>query len=139
MDLALLDTADLANQGAVMHVHSPLGPVWVEDEQGKPTDEPVTITLLGDDSEIMTKWDRDAFNEGMRSPGVVNADQIEARAINRLVAATVGWSGLVYEGSPLPFTKDNARMIYRKIRWLRAGAQRFVSDRSNFLRASPTA
>ncbi|RZJ47422.1 MAG: hypothetical protein EON87_00885 [Brevundimonas sp.] len=137
MDLASLDTADLANQGMVMQVHSPLGPVWVEDENGDPTDVPVTITLLGDDSDLMQKFDRASVNQSFRAGQVLTAEISEAKAINRAARATVGWSGVTLDGEALTFSEENAKRLYKRFRWLRAGVQQFVSDRANFLNASP--
>lgn len=136
MDLAELDTADLASQGMVMHVHSAAGPVFVTGEDGKLTDEPVTITLLGDDSDVMVQFDRDTFDQGMKGSAPVTAAAIEAKAINRIAKATVGWSGIVLDGEKVPYSEANAKMLYRRLRWLRFGAQQFVSDRANFMKAS---
>lgn len=137
MDLSTLDTADLANQGAVMHVHSPLGPVWVEDADGKPTDVPVTITLLGDDSDIITRFDRASVNQNLRGGQVLTAEISEAKAINRAARATIGWSGINLDGEELSFSEENAKKLYKRFRWLRQGVQQFISDRANFLKASP--
>lgn len=139
MDLSTLDTANLANHGAVMHVHSPLGPVWVEDANGKPTDVAVTITLLGDDSDIITRFDRASVNQNLRGGQMLTAEISEAKAIGRAARATVAWSGIKLDGQELPFSEENAKNLYKRFRWLRQGVQQFISDRANFLTASPKA
>ncbi|WP_420478231.1 hypothetical protein [Brevundimonas sp. FT23028] len=145
MDLAELNTVELANEGVVMHVRGPLGPVYETDDEGKEIVDgdgkpvPVTITLLGDDSDRMVQYDREQFNEGLKGGTAITAVSVETKAINRLAHATVAWSGIKWEKQVLSLTPENARLIYRKVRWLRASGQQFVSDRANFSKASPTA
>lgn len=138
MDFAKLDTVEASNEGAVMHVHGPDGqPVYQEDAEGQPTDRPVTITLLGDDSDILVKFDRASVNANLRGTQPLTAEISEAKSINRLARATVGWSGIDLDGEPLPFSEENAKKLYKRFRWLRQQAFMFLSDRANFMKASP--
>lgn len=138
MDFSKLDTAEIANEGAVMHVHGPDGrPVYQEDAEGKPTEEPVTISLLGDDSDVLVKFDRASVNANLRGGQTITAEIAEAKSVNRLARATVGWSGVDLDGESLPFTEENAKKLYKRFRWLRQQAIQFISDRANFMKASP--
>lgn len=133
MDFANLDTADLANEGAVMPVHGPDGqPVTNEGA-------PVTLTLLGDDSDVLTKFDRITTNQHLRGGQTITAELAEAKQIGRLARACVGWSGVILDGQPLPHSEENAKLLFKRFRWLRQQAALFISDRANFLKASPQA
>ena len=56
--------------------------------------------------------------------------------IELLVACTLNWAGIRAKGQPLPFSVDNARVIYAKLPWLREQVKAFIEDRANFLKAS---
>lgn len=131
MDFANLDTADLANEGAVMPVHGPDGQPVTND------DAPVTLTLLGDDSDALVKFDRITTNAHLRGSQTITAELAEAKQINRLARACVGWSGVILDGAPLQHSEENARILFKRFRWLRQQAAMFISDRANFLKASP--
>lgn len=132
MDFANLDTADLANEGAVMPVHGPDGQPVLQDDG-----TPATLTLLGDDSDVLVKFDRITTNAHLRGSQTITAELAEAKQINRLARACVGWSGIVLEGKPLEHSEDNAKALFKRFRWLRQQAAMFISDRANFLKASP--
>lgn len=132
MDFANLDTADLANEGAVMPVHGPDGQPVLQDDGS-----PVTLTLLGDDSDVLVRFDRITTNEHLRGSKAITAELAEAKQINRLARACVGWSGVVLEGEALKHSEDNAKALFKRFRWLRQQAAMFISERANFLKASP--
>ena len=132
MDFAHLDTADLANEGAVMPVHGPDGQPVLQDDGS-----PVTLTLLGDDSDLLVKFDRITTNAHLRGSQTITAELAEAKQINRLARACVGWAGVILDGEPLKHSEDNAKALFKRFRWLRQQAAMFISDRANFLKASP--
>lgn len=132
MDFANLDTADLANEGAVMPVHGPDGQPVTQDDGA-----PVTMTLLGDDSDLLTKFDRITTNAHLRGSQAITAELAETKQINRMARACVGWNGVILDGNPLEFSEENARLLFKRFRWLRQQAAMFISDRANFLKASP--
>lgn len=133
MDLASIDTADLANQGVPMHLNGPNGaPLFQEDDK-----TPITITLLGDDADVLVKLDRATTNAHLRGPGTVTAEMAEAKHLTRLARATVGWSGIKVDGKDLEFSEDAARSLYKRFRWIRSQAATFIGDRANFSKASP--
>lgn len=133
MDLSTIDTKSLAEEGVPMHLHGPNGaPLMQEDEK-----TPITITLLGDDSDALTKLDRATTNAHLRGNGVVTAELAEAKHLTRLARATVGWSGIVVDGKELEFSEEAARELYKRFKWIRGQAAVFISDRANFSKASP--
>lgn len=132
MDFAALDTADLANQGVEMPVHGPSGQPVTQDDG-----EPVTLCLLGDDCDALVKFDRVTTNQHLRGSQTITAELAEAKQINRLARACVGWTGVVLDGKPLEHSEENARTLFKRFRWLRQQAALFISDRANFLKASP--
>lgn len=134
MDLSALDTSDLANQGVPMHLRGPNGAPLFDD-----AGQPITISLLGDDSDALTKLDRVTTNQHLRGSITVTAELAEAAHLNRLARATVGWSGIKVDGAALEFSEEAARKLYadKRFKWIRQQAAVFIGDRANFLRASP--
>lgn len=132
MDFADLDTAGIANEGALMPVHGPSGQPVIQDDG-----EPVTLCLLGDDSDALVKFDRVTTNQHLRGSQTITAELAEAKQINRLARACVGWTGVVLDGKPLEHSEENAKVLFKRFRWLRQQAAMFISDRANFLKASP--
>jgi hypothetical protein len=104
---------------------------------------PVTISLVGEDAEVYRQALHEQLNRrfnvrNKRGAAPVTAEQLETDAVDLLVTATVGWSGIVFDGAELPCTPENARMVYGKLRWLRGQVESFIQDRSNFFEKSKT-
>ena len=131
MDLAELDAPDAR---ADMEVRHPATnePLLTADKQ------PVTISLLGVDSDVFRAGERKLANRRLKQgqKAKVTAEGVEAQAIGLLADCTVGWSGIEFEGAVLSFTRENAVMLYTRLRWLREQVDEFIGDRANFLKAS---
>lgn len=135
MDLSAFDTAETANSGAVMELRDPAGAPALQDDGA-----PITITLLGEDSDTVVKLQNRQTNRALRAPGNqgISAEVSRANVIERLVAATVSWSGVVLDGEPLKCTPENAKTVYTRFGFIRDQAALFITERGNFLKASPT-
>ncbi len=137
-DLASLDTGAAADTGAEMKVmHPTSGAVLVQDG-GKP----ITIILVGEDSErhrraVRVNSDRRLKRQTSGRPVQMTAEELENDSLELVVSCTIGWSGVVLDGVEVPFSVDSARMVYKRLRWLREQVDAFIYDRSNFLKASP--
>lgn len=137
MDLSTLDTRDVANTGAVMEVENPATGEKLLTEAG----EPITITLLGIDSDKLKKRQNELTNEVMKKgfrPKATTAEKIEADRLATLCLATVAWSNIEFGGKKLDCTPENARSLYKALPWLRDQADAFIADRANFLKAPST-
>lgn len=58
--------------------------------------------------------------------------------VDRLVACTLGWSGLARDGKPLEATAAEFRAIYEGASWIRQQAIEFMAEGANFLQKSKT-
>jgi hypothetical protein len=139
LDLTTLDTSATSEAGVVMEVRHPTTDAVLKQPNG----QPVTVTLAGEDSERYRRAWRESTDRKLKMQQrgrqvSISAESVEADAVEILVACTIGWSGIGMDGAPLEFSPDNARKIYARLRWLREQADSFISDRANFLRASPT-
>jgi hypothetical protein len=146
MSLASLNFATAANEGRVLTVLHPIERTTLLGADGKP----VTITLLGKDSDAFVAAENAARNravEQVTSGAKFSAAASDEEAASSLARATTGWSGVVQgwidgtdDETPAKFSVENARKLYlnRGVKWLRDQADRFVGDRANFLPASPT-
>lgn len=135
MDLSQFDTAELANAGAVLELRGPTGEPLIQDDGVTP----VSITLLGEDSDVVTKANNIATNQFLRAgPNGqgITAEISKANEIAKFAKATVEWSGIVVDKKPLECTPENAKALYRRFPWIRDQVRAFIADRANFLKAS---
>ncbi|KQS55900.1 hypothetical protein ASG17_07570 [Brevundimonas sp. Leaf363] len=133
MDLLSLDVTDQANAGVAMHLHGPDGvPLFKVDGE-----TPVTITLLGQDSDKLTRIMNARGNRHMRARGPVTmtVEQGQKADIDYLVAASVGWDGIGLGEDETAFSDDAARTLYGHA-WVRDQARAFIFDRARFTKAS---
>lgn len=137
MDLSNLDTATLANEGAVLHLIGPTGQPLFQDDG----ETPVTLTLLGEDSDVVIKANNEAANRFLRSLGggaqTVTAEVSKANEIKKFAAATVAWAGIEVDKKVLDCNAANAAAVYRRFPWIADQVRHFIADRANFLKASP--
>jgi len=146
MNLASLNFAPAANSGAVMTVLHPIDRIPLETDGG----DPVTITLLGRDSDAFIKAETAARQRAMDSlskgskVSVTDADRRGCESLARLVT---GWQGIpegwidgTDSNDPADFSVENAMKLFLNpgVRWIRDQADAFVADRGNFLKASQT-
>jgi len=126
MDLAKLDTLSPANEGVWMELEHPV------------TGEPlgIKIKVAGVDSDYYRKEMRRQQNKRLKK-GIrtISAEELENEVIELLVACTLDWEGIEYEGKVLECNKENARMIYKKFPWIREQVDNFINDRANFLKS----
>lgn len=136
-DLAGLDTKAASEQGAVMSVFNIDGSVR-RDRTGNP----VTLTLLGVDSDAYRKATRKNMNKrfARRNPGKITAEELEVESLEVLAACTAAWSGIISrDGKDVPCNPANAKALYEAAPELRDQVDRFINDRANFLQTSATA
>lgn len=130
MDLTKLNVTAASESGTKMEVLHPT--------TGVPTG--VTITLVGIDSKIYQDAQHKINNKRMKSSfrraGVrfqVTSEEIEQETIELLARCTLDWEDVDWGGKSLPFTYENAKMIYSELAWLREQCAAFIEDRGNFL------
>ncbi len=128
MDFSTLNLTQYADTGARF---VPTHPVTGEDL-------PVEIWLKGADSELWQTEERkynDKRLKDMTKRGKLpdlTSEELDERGIRLLAAVTVRWAGIEWEGKPVDCSPQNARFIYRNLKWLREQVDAFVGDRANF-------
>jgi len=124
-DLAFLDTAAVAEQGAELALLHP--------GTGKALG--ITIRLAGVDSDIYRKASRKITEKRLNRGrvGKLDLEAVEDEGLTVMAACTLGWSGVVVDGQELPCTRDNAQAVYRRFPWIREQVDAFMGDRANFL------
>lgn len=134
IDLGSLDTARSANEGFDVQLYHPVTNV----------DLGITIKILGKDSDTFRKISHaqakkrmDRFSKGgFRNTGFIQSpEEIEQNGIELLAACTVGWDGIILDGKPLDFSKDNAKELYTRFPWIKEQIDVAVGDRANFIKA----
>lgn len=126
MDFGKFDLAAQSEAGYVYHVADPLGMPMFQDG------EPVTITVCGSDSATYKNRQRELARENTGKD--VDRDAV---AMDMLVACTMDWSGILWDGEDLEFTPENARRLYAKHEWLRENVSGAILDRANFFTYAP--
>lgn len=105
----------------------------------------VVFTLAGPSHPAREAYDRKEqrrslreFNKAGKARLPDDPEELEEKAIDRLVAYTLGWRDLELDGSPLQFSADNARTLYQdpRFRWLRDDVAGAVSSLENFMTRS---
>ncbi|MNS58674.1 hypothetical protein D3C72_916010 [compost metagenome] len=146
MSLTSLNTASAANEGRVMLVLHPEDRTPLLDEKKKP----VTITLLGRDSDTFIQAENASRNRAMEqlSKNVkFSAAAAEQQTCETLARCTVDWSGIpkgwidgTDDETAAKLTEESAAALYAStgVKWLRDQVDEFVGTRANFLKRSPT-
>jgi hypothetical protein len=98
------------------------------------------ITVAGVDSEAYRAQQREHQRQGLAMTSrkqrlELTPELIEERALDLIVAATLGWRG---EDAALPFTAENARKAYRDLPQVEEQVDRAIQNRANFLPRSGT-
>lgn len=104
------------------------------------------VMVVGKDSATFKGHVRKKANERLRKQAmhsrrgkdteIPTIEQIEAEAIDLLVACTTGfWGDLVVDNEPLAFSPDNARRLYERFGWAREQVDEAVGDVENFIKA----
>jgi hypothetical protein len=128
LDLSKLSSSD---NGAVLELRHPVtGEVLTTD------DGPVTITLLGSDSDASQKAQRDAQRRRLRKgPGFrITPEMLEAESLTLLATLTQSWQGIGLGGEEeLPCTEDNVKRVYTEVKWIRKQVESFITEIEHFL------
>lgn len=130
-DLTSLDTTAACNKPFDLTIVHP-----VTQEK---TD--VVISVVGKDSDAYRSKIKAMANESLRReatlrPGkadVQNIDKLEAKNIDALVAATVGWKNVGLDGVELEFNAANVRTVYTRILPIREQVLEAINDLENFM------
>lgn len=118
----------------------PADVVFIHPVTKKPTD--VVFQVVGLDSSAaqacMDLQQTMRVNELAKTEGQqeVLFDPKESRAstIQLLVACTVGWKNLQWQGQELPFSPENAAMIYELVPSIKEQVDKAVGDRKRFFK-----
>jgi len=126
MELSNLLTVDDHEAGARCNIVSPV--------DGKPTD--VVILIAGVDSAVWRKQKRKQTAEIMAAARSKSAPDLDydAMDIAALVDATLGWEGIVSNGKPYEFSRENALKLYKGSPGIVNQLLDFIADKRNFIK-----
>jgi len=131
-DLSSIDTIAACNKPVDIEIEHPVS----REKLG------VFIQVVGKDSDIYRdriralaneNMARDAFNARRGKQEVPDIAKMEAKNIDVLVAATVGWKGVVLNSEELAFSAENARKVYQQILPVREQVTEAINDLENFM------
>ena len=133
-DIAKLDTQTRSEQGVAMTVRHPGTGLAILDDQG----EPVTITLMGNNSEAFRTMQR-AISERRQARRAkrieITVDDLRNDDTEVMAALTLGWTFTEMDGKPFSFSPENARRLWADTRWewLFNEAVSFTAAAGNFM------
>ena len=135
MDLKSLNILAPAESGTEVELEHPATREPLVDDKGTPW----IIEVRGEDSETVRRVIKKQHDKRMDrarkgQKGGSDADLSESEQVQKLVAATIGWSGLVMDGEPYPFNAQNAHRLYSDpgFYWIVEQVQQAMSDRARF-------
>lgn len=134
-DLSTLDTTPAAEQGVDMKLRHP-----DTEEPIKSDGQFVTFRVLGQDSKVFRKIDREQTNKRFKRMGrnkaELDAEELEIERLERVLACVIGWENVYLDNMPLPFSQENAHHLFVRFPWIVEQINRFITDRANFLKVS---
>lgn len=133
MNIFETDTKDIANEGSILELRDETGAPLLKADKS-----PVTMTVLGADSDVYTAASNQVTNRSIRNRGkgiTVTAESAMTDSIAVTAKAIVGWDGLEDGNGPYPFSEENAKKLLR-INYIREQVEQFINDRGNFSKAS---
>lgn len=130
IDLCILDSSALAEEGAVCTLRHPVSRVKLD----------ITIVLVGMDSARYRRAESQLVEKYRRNKGEVRTpEEIREDVAATLAACTLDWSNVTVDGVDMPCTRENAKGLYLRFPWIQEQVSGFVSDRGNYLKDLPTA
>jgi len=145
MGLAKLQTAENANSGRKLHLEHPDERTPLFFDEAKQV--PVTLTLLGKDSQAYIKAERTNRNravENIKKRVAFSAAEDDRLGSETLARCTTAWEGVPQgwldgtdDEAPAEFSYENAVKMYENpgVAWVREQADDFIGKRANFLKA----
>lgn len=102
----------------------------------------ITINIVSTDSDLFRKATMAQQNKrikmmtrGRRTGSALTAEEMEEESLDLLASCTLVWDGVLMGTDPLPFTKENARELYRKHSFIREQVDEAMADRALFLKS----
>jgi len=135
-DFDVMDTRTKSESGVEMTVRRIGTTEPLLSKDGKP----VTLKVLGPDSETFRSLSREQSRARIVKQATgqpADDDSIDRDTVDILAACTKGWSNVnAKDGTPIPFSADAARDLYRQYPAIRDQVDAFMGARVNFTKAS---
>lgn len=131
MDMSKLGVKASAEQGSVLQLRDP----FTGEELFNDDNSPMTITLLGKDSEQYRRTSRMAANKNLkRGRNAPTVEKFEQDGVELLAAVTIDWN-LQWSEAKKEFSPAAVKELYADpdYRWVYEQVDEFVAERANFL------
>lgn len=128
-----LDLAANAEEGAAMTLKHP-----ITGEDATFNGKPIRIFLKGNDSTAFkNRLDFHRRKSGRNDRKEPTIAEMEEQSADLLSVVTIGWENVPWEGGELlEFSRENAKMLYKKRPWVRRQVDEFVAEAENFIKSS---
>jgi hypothetical protein len=101
------------------------------------TGEPlgIVIKVAGPDSKKQQKARTAVLNDRVEKKiRKVTGDRLTEEATSLVANSILGWSGVEIDGAAVPFTVENAVMVFTRWPFIREQVQSVSDDRANFIK-----
>lgn len=134
MDLSNLEPT----VGATIALRHPVTNEPLSDDSG-----PLTIDIVGVDSPPFQARQLQLANRRLATAGnrksKITAEDLEKEGIDTVAGCITGWSSNIeLDGNRLDYSRANAKELLKRLIWVREQVDAAITDRGNFLKASPT-
>lgn len=101
---------------------------------------PITITLLGKDSDAWTKHENAMGDSRLNQRGQhrLKMERLKAENVAGYAKCTVSWDGIGLGEETTACTYENALKLYTAFPAIRDQVDEFMGERANFLKVSPS-
>lgn len=102
----------------------------------------LTITVASTDSDIFKKASMAQQNKrlklmtrGRRIGNAMTAEEMEEESLDLLATCSLAWDGFLNVTTPVPFSKEEVKGVYRKHTFIREQMDEAMADRALFLKS----
>lgn len=123
------------DDGIDVHITNIDGSLAYYEKDGE--QRPVTIRIAGSHSRTYRRIEHQQRDRKIK-PRTFKVQSALDDAMERVVACTLGWEGFGVDGTPVPFTRDNARVLYQTCDWIYDEVVEAMHDTKLFFSDSST-
>jgi len=117
-----------------------------KDENGNEVDdinEPIGLMMVGSDSDEFAARERWLIDQRIKRAEEVSkgrkgmefkGETIQEERDNTIIACIKGFRNIYLDEQRLEFSPDNARLLLRRLKWLREYLDREILNRANFIK-----
>lgn len=116
----------------------------IKDRDGQPylaNGKPVVLQVVGEYSKAYREGERRVTNKVLKAAkaGVeVDAEEVEARTLDRLAGGVVGWQNVIVDGRDAAFSRAGVVALFRAAPWVAKQVEAAIARHASFFSTAST-